>query len=426
MKEEFLHYIWNQELFEKNCTAISGEQIEIIHPGTRNHDAGPDFLNARIKIDETIWAGNIEIHTDSSNWENHGHHQDAGYNNVILHVVQNYTKPAKRLTGEFIPAIELRYNQNLLNNYREIIGNTNSIACENDLQIVHASKVDIWLSSLSIERLEEKTGFVSELLKQTNNSWEETFYIMLARSFGFHTNALPFELLAKSLPLAVLSKFHSSQKQLDALLFGQAGFLEKQLSDDVYYVELCKEYQYLKKVYKLKPVENHLWKFLRLRPINFPTIRIAQFSNLVWRSQHLFSKTLDAENLKELIKLLNCEAVSYWDKHYNFNVVSTSKRKVLGKNSIDLILINTIIPFLFLYGKMRNKPELQEKALQFMEEMKPEKSSIIGKWDALGITARNALKSQALIQLTNNYCKPRNCLYCQIGNEIIRKRNMSS
>ncbi len=422
MKEDFLHYIWRHELFEKKIITDTNEEVEVLSPGQQNHDAGPDFTNARIRINGTIWAGNVEIHTNSANWNIHNHHKDPAYNNVILHIVNQAGKQCYLQNGELVPTAVLHYNQELYENYKTILSSNKEIPCQKDISLADGLIVRLWLDSLCIDRIESKTNQIEEVLQYTNNNWEEAFYIILARNFGFKTNALPFELLAKSIPLKILGKYSSNLNQLEAILFGQAGFLQENHDCD-YHNALKKEYIYLKKIHQLNPLEKHLWKFLRLRPSNFPTIRIAQFANLVNKSKHLFSKTIEANNLNDLTKLYNCNTSEYWETHYNFNKESVKKIKHLGKSATYGLFINTVIPFIFIYGKNRMKPELTDKALQFLGQIPPENNSIIRKWKEIGFEIKSAAESQALIHLTNNYCISKNCLYCQIGNEIIRKKN---
>ena len=422
MNEEFLHYIWSQELFSKNLVADTGESVEVITIGTHNRDSGPDFINARIKIDQTIWAGNIEIHIDSSHWEMHKHHTNAAYDNVILHVVDSFSNPVFSSNGRKIPTVVIQFEQELFAKYKELTEKQQPVPCHHDLNTVNDFLVNLWLDSLIIERLENKTEYIKSIFEHTKNNWEETFYIALARNFGFNTNALPFEMLAKSIPLKILSKYKINLQQLEALLFGQAGFFGVPC-DDLYYTELQKEYTYFQKAHQLNPIENHLWKFLRLRPQNFPTIRIAQFASLVNHSQHLFSRTIDANDVKELIGLYQCQAGGYWEEHFNFGNKSNKAEKKLGKSSITGLFINTVIPFLFLYGKHLSNQKLQDKALSLLEQLPAEANHVVKDWSEAGIKAYNAYQSQALLQLTNEYCNKKNCLYCQIGNSIIQKTN---
>lgn len=422
MTEDFLHYIWKQGLFENKVLSDTGEQVEIISQGMQNMDAGPDFLNARVRINGVLWAGNIEIHIDSAGWTKHNHQKDAAYDNVILHVVAQINKPAFRTNGEQLPTIELKFNNRYFKKYEELLNKKQAIPCNPDIKKVDSILKSVWLDTLCIERLENKTQYIHEILAFTKGNWEETFYVGLARSFGFKTNALPFELLAKSVPLKLVMKYSDNPFILEALLFGQAGFLSEQALDD-YQATLQKEYEFLKKVHNLKPIEKHLWKFLRLRPVNFPTIRLAQFVSLFHKSSALFSKTIETPGIKQLEELLTCEAGEYWHTHYTFGKISTKKKKPVGDKALSGIIINTIIPFLFLYGKIRGKNEQMEKALRLLEGLPAENNSIINDWIDAGLIPENANQSQALLQLTGNYCIHKNCLNCQIGNIIIRNTN---
>ncbi len=421
MKEEFLHHIWKYKLFEKDqLKTTSGEKVEIINTGTHNFDSGPDFFNAKIKINKTVWAGNVEIHLKSSDWYQHNHHQDKAYDNVILQVVHVHDKEVYRTNGLLIPSLELNFNKRLLKNYAELIEKDWDIACKNSLGGIDPFIINSWIEKLTVERLEEKSERIIAILEQTDNSWEKAFYFQLASNFGFKLNAQAFELLAKSLPLNCLAKHKDNLLQVEALLFGQAGFLDTDSGDD-YYLQLVKEYAYLKKKFRLKPIEKHLWKFLRSRPGNFPSIRIAQFAQLVYKSSALFSKIIETNDLNKYYRLFQVEPSAYWINHYLFNKGSVQKKKKLGKSAIDNILINTIVPFLFVYGKAKGISELQDRAIQLLENIKAENNHITKKWAELGVQPASAFDSQALIQLKNNYCNQKKCLNCQIGTHIIVK-----
>ncbi|MFC2151323.1 DUF2851 family protein [Bacteroidota bacterium] len=421
MKEEFLHYIWKYKLYKTtNLITANQERIEILNQGTHNFDSGPDFFNAKIKINDTIWAGNVEVHVNSSDWYKHNHHKDKAYDNVILQVVYNHDKDVLRSNGNLIPTLELKFDKKLLNNYELLLANESWVSCQNDVQKIDLFTVQNWLEKLTIERLENKTSKINQLLKQTNNNWETAFYFLLARSFGFKLNSDPFEQLAKSLPLNYLAKHKNNLFQIEALLFGQAGFLEDESGDD-YYSRLKKEYCYLQNKFNLKPLENHLWKFLRSRPGNFPTIRIAQFATLIYNSSSLFSKILETKTISDFYNLFIADPSEYWKNHYVFNKESVKKTKGLGKSAIDVLLINTVIPFMFIYGKIKSIPELQERSISLLENIKPEKNSIVYKWGDLGLKASSAYNTQALIQLKNKYCNHKKCLNCQIGNYLIVK-----
>jgi hypothetical protein len=293
------------------------------------------------------------------------------------------------------------------------------IPCHKSLPSLNSSLITFWLSALTIERLSEKTASIKKLLSLTKNNWEETFYINLAKSFGLKINALPFEMLARATPLKIVSKHSGNLFELEALLFGQAGLLSDQSSDE-YHNSLHKEYQYLRKKYSLKSIESHLWKYLRLRPLNFPTIRIAQFCSLIHKSKRLFSITMESEIVEELLETYRCSVSDYWKNHYKFDKEVRPKNKSLGLKTRMSLIINTIIPFMFIYGEHKNVEELKEKAIRLLESIPSETNSIITEWLKYKVKCRHAADSQAMLQLTNEYCKQRRCLDCQIGNLVLR------
>jgi hypothetical protein len=421
MKEEFLNYIWKYKLYKSgNLKTTAGQKVEIIKTGTHNFDSGPDFFNAKIKIDDTIWIGNVEVHINSSDWHSHNHHKNKAFDNVVLQVVYHHDKEVFRTNGELIPTLELKFDKRLVDNYENLLLSNLWIPCEKDISKVDKFIVDQWIGKLAIERLEEKSKRIDDLLLQFNTNWETVFYVQLAHNFGFKLNSEPFELLAKSLPLSYLAKHKNSLLQIEALLFGQAGFLNDPDGDE-YYKSLQKEYQFLKSKFNLKPIEKHLWKFLRSRPGNFPTIRIAQFAMLIFKSSALFSKIIESKKINEIKELLLVETSGYWKTHYLFNKESITKIKSLGGSSVDVLIINTVIPFMFVYGKQNGNESIKQKALDFFEKIRSEKNSILESWQRIGINSDNALSSQALIHLKNKYCDNKNCLNCQLGNQIIIK-----
>ncbi len=420
MKELFLQYIWQNKLL-KNTSMLStaGEKVEIINVGQKNYDSGPDFINARIKINNIEWAGNVEIHTNSSDWYNHNHHLDNNYNNVILHVVENFDKDPKNKLGKPIPTIIIEYNKSLEQNYISLLNSDKWIPCYYKIKNVDKIIIDTYLNALLIERLENKSEIILQTLNNNNNNWEETFYQLIAKNFGFKLNSAPFELVAKKTPLKYLAKHKNNLQQIEAILFGQAGFLYKNVETDNYYNGLLKEYKFLKHKFKLESTDNHLWKFMRSRPANFPTLRISQFAALIHKSSSLFSKIINAENIQSLHSLFDIQASEYWNTHYSFGKKSTFKIKKLGKSAINNIIINTITPFVFIYGKQKNNRKLKDKALSFIEQIPPENNNITRQWKQLEIDCPNAFYSQALIQLKNEYCSQKKCINCQIGNKLI-------
>lgn len=421
MPEEFLHHIWENRLFlAEGLKTTAGQQLEIIDPGKRNSNAGPDFFNAKVKMGDTIWAGNIEIHTKASDWNKHNHQHDKAYDNVILHVVEKADEAITRTNGKEIPTFVLQYPEHLSKNYRHLLDAQTWIPCADRFHRIDPIVLQLGFNRLMIERLENKTEEIISRLEQNNNDWNETFYQMLARMFGFKVNAVPFELLAKSLPAGILAKHRNNLFQLEALLFGNAGLLNKQLLGDDYFLQLREEYSFLYKKYRLKPIEEHLWKFLRLRPVNFPTVRIAQLAALIQGKEALFSKILESKNMEQIRALFQVKASDYWDTHYNFN--KTSKRKAvkeLGDASAQILIINVVVPFLFVYGEKQNQQHLKNRALDLLEQLPAERNSIVKKWSDLGIKARSAFESQSLLQLKNRYCDQKKCLNCQIGVKLV-------
>jgi hypothetical protein len=426
MQEEFLWHIWKFRLFDnRDLQTVSGEEIKIIKVGEHNSDSGPDFFNARIKIGGTEWAGNVEIHTNASDWHKHKHTTDKAYNNIILHVVHEADEKLFRKGGEEIPTLELkdRIPQEVYGKYLQFKSSKDWIPCEKQIASVDKftlnNWLDNWLDRLLVERLERKSKTITDSLKQNKNNWEETFYQMLARNFGQKINSEPFELLAKALPVSVLAKHKNNLLQIESLLFGTAGMLEKDFKDD-YPNELKKEFKFLKSKFKLKPIDSSLWKFMRLHPPNFPTIRISQFANLIYKSSHLFSKILEANSVKQIISLLETETSEYWQTHYRFDKISPKRKKKLGSDSINTIIINTIIPFLFIYGKQKREEKFCDNALSFLEKLSPENNSIISKWRSIGIPAKSSYETQALLQLKNEYCSQKKCLSCGVGNFLLK------
>jgi len=421
MKEDFLYYLWRMKRFDfKNLKTTSGEEITIQNGGELNNDSGPDFLNARIKIGDTLWAGNVEMHLKSSDWIVHQHQKDEVYNNVILHLVLDEDQSILRKNGERIPCLELRKRipPKISKTYKKLIQNSHWIPCQNLFHRVPEITLNLWQDRLLVERLESKIIEIEKSLFLNQNNWEETFYQFLARNFGVKINAEPFEQLAKSVPLLKLTKHKTSLLQIEAILFGQAGMLNNNLKDD-YPKKLRKEYLFLKRKYNLKAIKGDSWKFMRLRPANFPTVRIAQFATLIHQSVHLFSKMLAAKNVKEIENMFAVKISNYWQNHYVFDKSSTKRNKSLGKNAVHLLIINTIVPFLFLYGKNKGEDHFKERALALLEDLDPEKNNIIEKWKTIGLNPPSAYQTQALLHLKNHYCNTKKCMNCAVGNAVL-------
>ena len=422
MPEEFLHYIWKYQLLNPVLISTTGEEVRIIKPGIHNSDAGPDFIDARIVIGNTLWAGNIEIHLKSSEWIRHGHHRDEKYKNVILHVVFEDNYSVQRQNGEPIPVlcVKDKFNAMLLERYKDIMKNLNQVPCEKLINTLDTIIIESTLERMVIERFEEKQRYIKALLDLTGNDWEEVFYVLLAKNFGFRLNAIPFEMLAKSTPYKLLLKHRNSLFQIEALLFGQAGLLNNDFKD-AYPSRLKLEYLFLQKKYNLVPIETHLWNLLRLRPANFPYIRISQFANLTRYNTNLFSKIISALELIDIRPLFELMASDYWKTHFLFDKSSPRRKKSIGRRSVDLILINTVIPLIFTYGSIRNNPEIVERAIEFLNEVKGEQNKIIRVWKEIGLQTDTAFHTQALLQLKEMYCDQKKCLQCRIGTTLFNQ-----
>ncbi|MRT94472.1 DUF2851 family protein [Ancylomarina sp. 16SWW S1-10-2] len=421
MNEDFLHYVWKYRLFDpENLISCQGYALELVDVGQLNTDSGPDFFDAQIRIDGLLWAGNVEIHLKSSDWFRHSHDKDLAYNNVILHVVLENDKDVVLSNGRLLPSLELKIPDAILNKYQSLMSSQTWIPCQVDIPKLNNFFVNHWLDRMLLERLERKADEIRKMYHQNSNSWEETFYQLLARYFGLKVNAEPFEQLARSVPLKVLAKHKNSLLQLEAIFFGQAGFLDDNIAGDEYYASLQTEYGFLKSKFKLKPIEKSRWKFMRLRPVNFPTLRIAQFASLVYHSQSLFSKVINVQKIAEFYVLLQSRAPSYWGTHYRFGEKVDFKDKALGQSTIDILIINAIVPILFVYGQEMGSSMYIDRALSFLENLKPENNSVIKMWVKSGVQVKSAYRSQSLLHLKSEYCSKYRCLECELGNRILR------
>jgi hypothetical protein len=419
MTERLLQFIWQLQYFNKGeLTTLQGENLQIIFPGQYNTNQGPDFLEAKIRIGNTTWAGNIELHFKTSHWEKHNHHQDDNYNNVILHVVWEHD-----ISGQnSIPVLELkeRVSKILLERYDELMKTISFIPCEKSIHLARDIIWKSWKERLLAERLIKKSMMVEKYLQQSNYHWEEVFWWLLARNFGIKVNSDAFEKMARSVPLGVLSKHKNQIHQLESLLLGQLNLLNGNFAGD-YPRMLAKEYEFYKKKYELRPVASAVF-FLRMRPGSFPTIRLAQLSMLIFDSAHLFSKIKEATSVDEIKKWFDVTANDYWHYHYRFDEPSPFRKKKLGASMIDNIVINTIVPMLFAYGCYHSEERYKRKALRWLEEISPETNSITKGFQQLSIENKNAFDSQALIELKNEYCSKKRCLDCSIGNSILKNQ----
>lgn len=422
MSEDFLQFIWKQQAYTNTCKTESGKKFEILDPGEHNHDAGPDFFNARIKMDGAIWAGNVEIHTKTSEWNNHKHQNDPAYNNVILHVVAEHDKEIVTQDKRQPETWVMKYPEEYSHAWIELLQSLRWIPCEHLIHKVKPLEILMWMQDLAVQRLQFKTTEIKQELDSVKSDFDTTFFRTITRYFGFNTNQIPFDMLGHSVKWQTIAKHRDNIQQIEALLFGQAGFLIGDLKDD-YYRELKREYNLLQRKFNLKPIDAHLWKFSRMRPGNFPSIRIAQLAMILHQNDRLFSKVIDCENITDIENIFNISTSEYWETHYRFGEVSEFKEKKLGSMAKDSLLINAIIPCLFLYGQEKGQDEFQDRAINFLESIKVENNRVIRHWANLGIVAENALESQSLIHLKKHYCNPKKCLTCRIGQQLIRQYN---
>lgn len=423
MNESFLHYIWQFQYFDKTDLQLAtGEELLIIKPGNHNTDAGPDFGNAQIKIESINWAGHVEIHLKSSEWYSHKHEQDLAYENVVLHVVWENDKPVYRQDKTLLPTLELknRVDEMLIHSYKKLVNSSSDIACEKNLRAVEPIVQLSMLDKALMQRLEAKSRLVTELLNSNRGDWEETTYQGLAKAFGFKINSDPFFELAKTVSFKTLQK-QKSLLEKEALLFGAAGMLTTKTKDE-YITALYDEYQFLKKKFKLGEAELSpaQWKFLRLRPANFPTIRIAQLSSILHHHQNIFSKLIEAEGAKSLTNIFSVQQSSYWQKHYRFGKPAKGKVPELGESSIENLIINTVAPLLVAYGKSKDDQTYIDKAVDFLNQIAAEQNKITRQWGDLGVIIKSASDSQGSIELYNSFCKKRQCLNCTIGVAILK------
>lgn len=421
MKEDFLHYLWKFKKFDGlNLKSVQGEEITIIKTGDYLELAGPDFFNAHIEIGNQKWAGNVEIHLKSSDWYLHNHEKDAAYKNVILHVVWENDTAIFREDNTEIPVLVLKdyVSKEIIDNYNALVSPKTWISCERQLKEIDKFVFKNWQERLFFERLERKSKFIYQLLEETNQDWEAVLFCLLAKNFGLNTNGNSFLQIAKAIPFSVIRKESFEVENLEALLFGTSGLLETE-KEDVYYKDLKFRYFYLLHKYQIEKIYADPLQFFKLRPDNFPTIRLSQLASLYHRHQNLFSKIIDLKSVGEVYRLLNISASSYWQNHYQFDKESPNKSKMLSKPFIDLVVINTIIPLQFAYSNIRGE-SIAEDLIDFINEVDSEKNAIIDKFNSFGIKSQSAFESQALLELKNEYCERKACLKCAIGLELLK------
>jgi hypothetical protein len=430
--EQLLHYTWKLKLFPlKELLTSDGMLVEVIDPGKHNNDAGPDFINAKIRINGTMWAGNVEIHDKSSDWYQHGHDKNRDYDNVILHVAKELDTEVMKSNGQYVPQLQLDVPPHVQAHYDELRRTEEYPACYKVIPDLPSLTVHSWMAALQIERLERKTADIRKRVERCNGSWEDAYFTTLARNYGFGINGDVFEQWAQNVPLSAVAHHRDDLFQIEAIFFGQAGLLEldavpecyqKDALNDGYFARLRNEYQYLAHKFSMKPIDFKLWRFLRLRPQNFPHIRLAQLANLYYQQKAGLSQLIDCETLDELKNVLSSQVTPYWETHYTFGSESAKNQKHLSPGSINLLMINTAIPMLFAYGRHQSKEVLCDRAFDFLEQLKAENNHIIRMWQQVGLPVKTAGDSQALIQLKKEYCDKMDCLRCRFGYEYLKRK----
>jgi len=421
ISEKLLHYVWKNQWFAKEqLETVHKQSLLILNQGFPHQDAGPDFKQAIIKIDSVTWAGNVEIHIRSSDWYKHQHQNDVKYNSVILHVVYEHDQEVFIEQDTPLPTLELRtlLSSQLLLRYNQLIHASHPLSCEVYIEKIASLTMRAFFTRLTFDRLTRRQAQIFEILHTFSEDWEQTLFYVLCQSFGFKTNAPAFEMFGKALPYKILKKHTGSHLQIAALIFGQAGMLEEEL-EDVYYQSLQNEYLYLRAKYKLIPIDAKCWNLLRLRPHNFPCIRLAQLGEIIFNHHDLFVKITILKNLTYFQNIFVNKLNDYWDTHYYFGKTSRASEKIMGEKSFHLLLINALIPFLYSYGTFIGNEKLQEYSMRLLELLPFEENHITKKYQRLGFCAKNAGDSQALLELHHEYCEKKRCIDCVIGQRVV-------
>ena len=431
--EQLLHYTWKHKLWPLTpLTTTDGREVEVIDPGLYNRrNSGPDFFNAKVRVGGTLWVGNVELHQRASDWYLHGHDRDAAYNNVVLHVVGEADADVLTEEGNYLPQLVLEVPRQVRDNYEQLLHTDQYPPCYRIIPDLPRLTVHSWLAALETERLEQKTEAIARRAGLCGGSWEDAFFVTLARNFGFGINGDAFEQWALNVPSGAVGKHRDDLFQIEAVFMGQAGLLqpdaiperhrEAALADD-YFQRLSAEYRYLQHKFSLQPMSAAQWRFLRLRPQNFPHIRLSQLAQLYYERRTSLSLLLECETLDDLRQLLQTHATPYWQQHYVFGQESKANEKRLSASSLTLLIVNTAVPVLFAVGRHRQKEVWCDRAFDFMEQLKAEQNHITRMWQECGLEVRSAADSQALIQLKREYCDRRDCLRCRIGYEYLKRR----
>ncbi len=429
--EALLHYCWKHKLFPlRPLETTDHRPVEVIDPGLHNRHAGPDFFNAKVRIDGTLWVGNVEIHDKSSDWYLHGHDHDAAYDNVVLHVCGVADTTVKTSNGSMPPQMLLSVPEHVATHYNELITTDHYPPCYRIIPNLSRITVHSWMSALQTERLEQKTEAIKLRVRQCEASWEAGYFVTLARNYGFGVNGDAFETWARSIPLHAVDHHRDNLFQIEAIFMGQAGLLDPEsiperyrdaALTEGYFSRLRNEYLYLAHKFGLSPLPHTRWKFLRMRPQNFPYIRIAQLANLYYSQRAGLSQLVECGSVEQMEDILSTSVTPYWETHYVFGHESERKEKNLSVPSLRLIIINTAIPMLFAYGRYKGDETLCDRAFTLLEQLKAEDNNIVRMWRECGLQVEHAGDSQALIQLKKQYCDRKDCLHCRFGFEYMRK-----
>ena len=429
--EALLHYCWKHKLFPLAIlTTTDNRVVEVIDPGLHNRHAGPDFFNAKVKIDGTLWVGNVEIHDKASDWFAHGHDHDPAYDNVVLHVCGKIDAVARTSSGLVPPQMQLSVPQHVAEHYEELLRTDHYPPCYRIIPNLSKLLIHSWMSALQTERLEQKTEAIKQRVKFCDGSWEAGYFVTLARNYGFGVNSDAFEAWAKSIPLHAVDHHRDNLLQVEAIFMGQAGLLDLQAVperyqqaalNEGYFARLRNEYLYLAHKFGLTPIDHKLWKFLRMRPQNFPHIRISQLAYLYYSRRAGLSQLVECENVAALSDAFSTQVTPYWETHYVFGSESAKNGKHLSPFSINLLIINTAVPMLFAYGRYKGNEKWCDRTFDLLEQLRAENNHIVRMWQDCGLTVDNAGDSQALIQLKKEYCDKKDCLHCRIGYEYMKK-----
>lgn len=422
--EEIFQLLWANRMLGISFSLDSGERVRVIDPGTLNRDSGPDFFNAKVKIGGKIWAGNIEIHLKASDWHRHGHSTDAAYDNVILHVVAVSDAKISRKDGSPLPQMRVTLPENFYKTFAYLTQANSEIRCGSGLRLVDSLRRADWIEILSIERLQHKAARIEESLRKSNGDWNAACFVTLARGLGFGLNGIPFEMLAESINLNHLRRHSDNIVQMEAIFFGQAGLLDTMLyQGDMRYQIMCREYQFLARKYSMHPIPKTAWKFSRTRPQNLPYRRIALLAKAMTETPDLLNRIIQTEGDEDLLReLFKWKVDPYWSRRMTFgsDAQTEANPPSLSEGSINILLINVAAPLLYAYALLHSDHNLKEAAIGILTGLPPEKNAIIRSWQQLGLNAKDAGSSQALIHLKKEYCEKHECLRCRFGQQVLR------